>query len=289
VLSRLFQTAIHAGKRARTETRISRDSASVSSLAASLAAQAVENLPDAQIVILGAGEMAELAAEALRKRGAARFLVVNRTLKRAQALSSRWQGEATTFEHLESALERADILIASTGAPHMIVHPRMVTQAMQARPSRALVMIDIAVPRDIDPRVRATPGVRLYDIDQLNSQIEDSLARRQAEIPHVRRILAEELEAFDAYLASLEILPLIAALRQQAEAIRQAEVEKTLRRLSHLDARDHQRIEALSRALVKKLIDAPIRRLRIESSNGHAPEYARAARALFDIPENTPS
>ena len=285
ILSRLFQTAIHAGKRARTETRISRNPASVSSLAASLAAREVSDLENAQIVILGAGEMAELAVESLRKRGATRVLVVNRTLKRALALGIRWGAEASTFEHLESALERADILIASTGAPHIIVHAPMVAEAMEKRAERPLVMIDIAVPRDISAEVGDIENINLYDMDGLNAQLEDSLAQRAAEVPRVEQILAEEEASFADFLASLEMLPLIATLRKQADEIRQAELQKTLRRLSHLDEKDHQRIEILTQALVKKLIDAPIRRLRVEATNGHAPEYATVTRALFDLSE----
>ncbi len=285
ILSRLFQTAIHAGKRARTETHISRNPASVSSLAASLAAKKVADLASAQIVVLGAGEMAELAVEALRKRGAARVLVVNRTLKRALSLGIRWGAEASTFEHLQSALERADILITSTGAPHTLVHAPMVSAAMQKRPDRPLVMIDIAVPRDVDAEVGEIAQISLYDMDGLNAQLEDSLAKRNAEVPHVERILAEEKAAFGEYLASLDMLPLIADLRRQAETIKQAELEKTLRRLSHLEEKDRKRVEALAQALVKKLVDAPIRRLRAEAANGHAPEYATVARNLFGLKE----
>ena len=285
-LSRFFQTAIHAGKRARTETLIGRNPASVSSLAASLAAKKVKNISEAQVVVLGAGEMAELAVEALRKRGAARILVVNRTKERALALGERWGAELSTFEHLAEAFERADILIASTGAPHPIVHLPQVEKAMQARPEQPLVMIDIAVPRDIDADVGDLAGVSLYDMDNLNAQLEDSLAKRSAEVPSVESILAEEKDDFDDFLSSLDMLPLIASLSKQAENIRQAELEKTLRRLPELDARDRKRIEALTQALVKKLINTPIRRLRAEASNGHAPEYATVTRALFDLPEN---
>lgn len=285
ILSRLFQTAIHAGKRSRTETLISRNPASVSSLAASLASKTVPSIAEAQIVILGAGEMAELAVEALRKRGATRILVVNRTLKRAISLGNRWGAELSTFEHLSDALLRADILIASTGAPHPIVHRQQVEEALQERAERPLVMIDIAVPRDIDEEVGEIENVTLYDMDGLNSQLEDSLAKRSGEVPHVESILAEEKARFDDFLASLDMLPLIANLRKQAESIREAELKKTLRRLPDLGDRDRKRIEALTQALVKKLVDAPIRRLRAEAGNGHAPEFATVTRALFDLPE----
>jgi glutamyl-tRNA reductase len=172
LLNRLFQSAIHAGKRVRTETTISCNSASVSSLAASVAEKNVRDVKQAQVVVLGAGEMAELAVEALRKRGVDKIRVINRTLERAQALAQRWGAEAATFEFLEEALCETDILISSTGAPHIILSAEMVRLAMQSRPHRPLVLLDTAVPRDIAPEVAEIPHVRLFDIDHLNTHLE---------------------------------------------------------------------------------------------------------------------
>jgi glutamyl-tRNA reductase len=283
ILNRLFQSAIHAGKRARTETAISRNPASVSSLAASLSARTVHRFSESQIVILGAGEMAELAVEAMRKRGANRILVVNRTLERAHTLAQRWDAQATTFENINAALTSADILIASTGAPHTLISHEMVKDAMIQRAGRPLVLIDIAVPRDIDPETANIPHVRLYDMDGLSAQLEHSLAERMAEVPQVKNILDEELKQFGDYLKSLEMLPIIADMRQNAEAIRQAELEKTLRRLPGLTDAERTRIEAMTQALVKKILDAPTQRLHAEASCPHAPEYAAVARTLFGL------
>ena len=283
MLNRLFQSAIHAGKRARAETGISRNPASVSSLAASLSQRVVHHIAEAQIVILGAGEMAELAVEALRKRGANRILVVNRTLERAHALAQRWDADATTFEYLITALTSADIVIASTGAPHIIVTTEMINQIMQVRQQRPLVLIDIAVPRDIDPETANIPHVRLYDLDNLNAQLEHSLAERMAEVPQVKTILEEELSQFAEYMKSLKMIPIIADMRHQAELIRQEVLEKTLRRLPDLTETERDRIEAMSQVLVKKLLEAPTHRLRAEASCPHAPEYAAVARALFGL------
>ena len=274
ILNRLFQSAIHAGKRTRTETAISRNPASVSSLAASLSERVVHHIAEAQIVILGAGEMAELAVEALRKRGANRILVVNRTLERARALALRWDAQAATFENLNTALTSADILIASTGAPHTLISHKMVKDAMTQRAARPLVLIDIAVPRDIDPETANIPHLRLYDMDSLNAQLEHSLAERMAEIPQVKTILEEELTKFEDYLKSLEMLPIIADIHQQAETIRQAELDKTFRRLPDLTEAERARIIAMSQALVKKLLQAPTHRLRAEAACPHAPRYA---------------
>lgn len=283
VLNRLFQSAIHAGKRARTETGISRNPASVSSLAASLAERVVPSIAGAQIVILGAGEMAELAVEALRKRGVNRILVVNRTLERAHAIADRWEAQVATFENLESALASADILIASTGAPHTIVTAGMVRKAMQARSFRPLVLIDIAVPRDIDSEAASLPSVRLFDIDSLNAQLEGALAERMAEVPQVRAILEEEILEFAEYMESLEMIPIIADIRQQAEVIRRGVLEKSLRKMPDLTPAERAHIEAMTQALVKKLLQTPTKRLRAEASCPHAPEYAAVARTLFGL------
>jgi glutamyl-tRNA reductase len=283
ILNRLFQAAIHTGKRTRTETAISRNAASVSSLAASLSERVVHKISEAQIVILGAGEMAELAVEALRKRGAQKILVVNRTLERAHALAQRWNAQTATFEHLHNALVSADILISSTGAPHTIISPEMVNETMKSRTERPLVLIDIAVPRDVDPDVATIPHVQLYNMDNLNAKLEQSLAERMAEVPRVKNILEEELELFEDYLKSLDMLPLIADLRQNAETIRQAELTKTLSRLPDLTEAERNHIEAMTQALVKKLLHAPTHRLRAEAASPRASEYAALARTLFNL------
>ena len=283
VLNRLFQAAIHAGKRARTETDISRNPASVSSLAASLAERVVHPISEAQVVILGAGEMAELAVEALRKRGANRILVINRTLERAHAIADRWGARVATFEYLDSALATADILISSTGAPHTILSAEMVKHAMHGRAQRPLLLIDIAVPRDIDPDAANIPHVKLYDIDNLNDKLELSLAGRMAEVPQVKAILEEEISEFEEYMQSLEMIPIIADIRKQAESIRREVLEKTLLRLPDLTDAERTRIEAMTQALVKQILHAPTNRLRAEASCPHAPEYAAVARTLFGL------
>ena len=283
ILNRLFQSAIHTGKRARTETAISRNPSSVSSLAASMAERVVHSIADAQVVILGAGEMAELAVEALRKRGAHRILVINRTLERAQSLVQRWDAQASTFENIDTALASADILIASTGAPHTLITREMVEQAMAKRGDHPLMLIDIAVPRDIDPDVADIPQVRLYDMDSLNDHLEHSLAERMAEVPQVKAIIEEEFLAFEDYMRSLEMIPIIADMRQQAETIRQTVLKKNMNKLPDLTDAERERIEAMTQALVKKILDAPTNRLRVEASSPRASEYAQITRALFNL------
>ncbi len=283
VLNRLFQAAIHSGKRARTETNISRNPASVSSLAASLARRVVHPIAEAQVVVIGAGEMAELAVEALRKRGAQKILVVNRTLERAHTIADRWGADIATIENINDALISADILISSTGAPHLILTERMISEAMLKREKRPLVLIDIAVPRDIDPDAARIPHVKLYDIDHLNEQLEGALAERLAEAPKVRAILDEEITEFAEYMKSLEMIPLISDIHQQAESIRKEMFEKTLRRLPDLTEAERASIEAMTQALVKQILHAPTNRLRAEAACPHAPEYVTVARTLFGL------
>jgi glutamyl-tRNA reductase len=227
--------------------------------------------------------MAELAVEALRKRQAARITVVNRTHDRAAQLAARWNAQALTFEQLHAALVGADIVITSTGAPHILIKPPLVQDVMAHRPDRPLVFIDIAVPRDVDPDIRQLPNVHCYDIDQLEDRVSGSLAERQQAVPRVEAIVAEETDRFMIYFHSLDIAPVIASLRAKAEAIRRAEVDRTLRYLSHLDETDRRRIEALADSLVSKLLHDPTLRLKAEAGNGHSALYADAVRHLFAL------
>jgi glutamyl-tRNA reductase len=286
LLSRLFYSAVHAGKRARTETAISQNAASIPSLAVRLAERSLADIANSQVVIIGAGEMAELAVEAFRKRGARRFLVINRTLERARLLADRWDGEADTFENLLPVLQRADVLIASTSAPHTLLHAPLVSQAMAARPERQMVVIDIAVPRDVDADVGQLPNVQLFDIDTLQASLEQSLEGRLHEVPRVEAILVEEQALFMDYLRSLDLLPLIAGMRQKAEAIRQRELEKTLRRLPELTETERARLEAMTQAMVQKILHDPILRLRDEAGGPQATEYALLVRSLFGLSDS---
>jgi glutamyl-tRNA reductase len=284
-LSRLFQAAIHAGKRVHAETAIGRNPASVASLAASIAERAVADIATAQVAILGAGEMAGLAVEALRKRGAKRILLINRSPQRLHNLSERWDAGCAPFDRLGDVLADTDILIASTSAASILVSCEMIETAMRQRPNRPLLLVDIAVPRNIDPEAGSIPNVSLYDIDHLNTRLEQSLVERQAEVPHAEAILAEEESKFLEYLNSLMMLPLIAGLRQQAEAIREAELAKTLRHLPDLSDAERTHLKALTHALVSKLLYAPTNRLRVEATGPHAPEYAAVTRSLFNLPD----
>jgi glutamyl-tRNA reductase len=227
--------------------------------------------------------MAELAVEALRKRGASQITVVNRTLQRAQELSRRWNGQAAALEMLLKLLPDSDIVITSTGAPHTIIHKSMVADSMRQRAHRPIVFMDIAVPRDVDADVKDVPGVRLFDMDTLSQQLESSLAKRQAEVPHVKVILAEERALFMEYLKTLDIVPLIIELRQQINDIRQSELDKAIRRMPDLPPEAQQSIDSLTRSIVQKILHNPTIRLREVAGSPHASEYADITRGLFGL------
>jgi glutamyl-tRNA reductase len=283
ILSRLFQTAIFTGKRARSETVISHNPVSIASVAVKKISQIVPNLSATQIMVLGAGEMAELAVEALIKRGTTQIVVVNRTLERAETLAKRWGGRASTFEAISDLLPEADILITSTGAPHTILHPPVVVAALESRPERPLVIMDIAVPRDVDPEINNIPGVSLFDMDALSTGLEESLAKRQAEVPKVEAILEEEQVAFLKFLSTLDVVPIIVEMRAQANTIRQAELEKIKRRIPELSPEIQNHIDTLTKSIVKKILHSPTIRLREEAYGPNASDYAEITRNLFGL------
>jgi glutamyl-tRNA reductase len=283
LLNRLFQAAIHAGKRARTETMISYNPASIASVAVRLISDKTPHLSSARVMVIGAGEMSELAVESLRKRGVQDILVVNRTLEKAQELAHRWDGHAAALEYLPVLLADVDVVVTSTGAPHLVILRSMVEEAMNGRQKRPLIFMDIAVPRDVAPDVDHIPGVLLYDIDALAERLEISLEKREAEIPKVEIILAEEQAAFEEYLATLDVVPIIVGLRERADQIRQTEVAKAIRRMPDLNPEIERQIEALSQSIINKILHQPTTRLREEASGPDAASYARVTRGLFGL------
>ena len=283
VLEKMFHGAIRAGKRARTETKISQNPASVSSQAVQLASEIVPDLSAAAVVVLGAGEMAELALQSLVKRGVTRILVVNRTLQHAQELAKRWNGRALAYENVQHALTQADILISSTAAPHTLIHQPVVEKIMKEREDRPLVILDIAVPRDVEAEVDQVPGVSVYDLDAIHVHLDHSLSEREAQVPDVRAIIDQEEAYFSSFLRTLDILPLIGELHQYLEEIRREELERTLCRCETMCEEDLQRVEAMTEAIVKKFLHHPITRLKQEAGGSDAAEYAGVCRNLFGL------
>ncbi len=288
ILSSLFQRSLAVGKRARTETGIARSAASVSHAAVELARQIFGDITSLVVLVVGAGEMGELTAKNLLDNGVRRVMVANRTRERALDLVDRIGGTAIPWDSLELALSESDIVITSTGAAHTIFRPDMVASAILGRAGRPLFLVDIAVPRDVDPAVGALDGVHLYDIDDLQSVVTANLREREKEVSRVRAMVDEEASGFVARLRSLEVVPTIAALRKKAEEIRRAELERYDGRLSR-DPRERNAIEALTQAIVNKILHSPTVRLKAQAGDGACGLYVDAIKELFDLGDGAPA
>jgi glutamyl-tRNA reductase len=283
ILNKLFRHAIQAGKRARTETAISQCATSVPSAAAVLAEHEMDGLEGRVVLIMGAGEMGQIAARSLVARGASSIIVANRTYDRGLLLARELNGEAMTFDRQAEALERADIVVTATDAPHLLVTPEKITAAMANRVGQPMLIIDIAVPRDTDPRVADIPGVRLFDIDDLQDVVNGNLAAREQEIPRVEAIAHQEADAFISWFHALGVIPTITDLRRRAETVKAKELEKALRRLGDVSERDRQIISALAHGLTNKLLHEPTVRLKQHASEGDGYLYTEVVRELFGL------
>lgn len=282
VLSALMRAAIHTGKRARTETAIGVNPSSVSSVAASMADELLGDLRDKHALLVGVGEMGKIVAGALFQRGIAEIVVTNRTYEKAAELAEKWHGRAIGFQQLPDALRSADIVITATGAPHTILNRRLIEPAMCHRPDRPLFIIDIALPRDVDPDVVDISRVYLSDIDALQGQAEDNTQERKLEIPAVEEIVAEEVDQFLNWFSSLEVVPTITDWRKQIETVRRQELERLFNRLD-LDERAQKLISTMSHRLISKLLHEPTIRLKEEAAHGNGAVYTSAVRYLFGL------
>jgi len=257
-LSRLFHQALRVGRRARHETGISRNALSVSRACVELAKSLLGDLSQLRVMVIGVGEAGKLAAMALSLSGAKEIVVTNRTYERAVELAGELSGQAVSFGDMPDFLSYADIVIGATGSPEYVLEADVVSEAMALRPERPLFLIDIAVPRDIDPAVRELSNVFLYDVDDLESISESNRQEREQEAQRAEEIVTQETEQFLEWFRTLEALPTVIALRQKAEAVRKRELNRTLRRLEHkLSPEELASLEAMTRAIVKKLLHNP--------------------------------
>lgn len=283
ILSHLFAQAIHAGKRARSETAISRHTTSVGHAAVLLAKEKMADLAEMRVLMVGAGEMADLAADALIRHGAQHFRCINRTHSRAVELAQRVNGIALSWYDLPEALAWADLIFTATGAPHTVIHASDVAPILAQRPDRPLTLIDMAVPRDVEEAVGRLPGVTCHNIDDLQATLDANLAQRVAAIPDVEQILAEEVEHFQEWLHGRRVVDTIVDLRRRAEAVARGEVDDALSRLGHLDAREQEVVTRLAHRLVNKLLHEPTVRLKSHAANGNGFTYAHMVRDLFGL------
>ena len=273
-LEKMFAAAVKAGKRSRSETGIGRGAFSIGRCAVDLAKRVFGDLEGRAILILGAGKIAESTARHLRAQGADPILVANRTYSRAQELARELGGRALRYDQLAEALIEADIVISSTSAPHFVLLPEHISEAMSRRQGREIFLIDIAVPRDIDPQVAGMAGVHLYNIDQLGGGVEAAAACRAVEVEAAQKIARDAADEFCEWLAVREAVPLLAALRGHFEEARREQLAKFASHLERLSPSDRKLVEQLSRSLVKRLLHEPTVKLKRElvRGNGDAAE-----------------
>jgi glutamyl-tRNA reductase len=279
--NKLFRQSFEVGKRVRTETAIGESAVSVSYAAVELAKKVFDTLDGRTILILGAGKMSELTAKHLVSNGAARVLVVNRTFERAQEMAERFNGTPVPYDRLYESIRESDIVISSTAATEYVITKKDLAPMARGR-TRPLFLIDIAVPRDIDPAVNDISGVFLYDIDDLSGVVESNLEERMTEARRAETIIEEEITAFFAWVESMEVVPTVAAIRAKAEVIREMELEKALKRLD-LSDKDRQTVDALTCAIVNKMLHGPTARLKKAATGKGGYEYVEVARALYGL------
>ncbi len=285
-LHRLFREALNAGKHARSQTHIGDESTSIATAAIEAAKARLGSLEGTAVVIIGAGKMGRTAVRRLRQEGTQRLIVTNRTMSRAQELIAEVGfGEAIELPGLTDALSAADIVVTSTGASHFVVTPEHVRTAMAARPHRPLFIIDIAVPRDVDPDVRAIPNVSLIDVDGLRSVVDETLEIRRASIPQVEEIIEEFIARYGAWYQSRLAVPVIASLTQKAEAIRTAELARLFARCPDLTEREKMLVTGMSMTIVSKMLHSVVVKIREKATSNHAEaiSHARMLDELFEL------
>jgi glutamyl-tRNA reductase len=287
ILTRLYQHAFAAAKRVRNETRVAERPISVARVAAELAAEIFESFGEKTALLIGAGEMIELALEAMREAGLARVRIANRTRARAEALASRFEASAHDLEELPALLAGADVVLSSIGGQAPLVTRDHVERALRGRGHRPLFVIDLGVPRNVDPRVDELDGVYLYDVDDLGRVAEANAEERRREKVRAEAIVLEEAQRFDGWLAALAAVPTIRDLRARAERIRSQELERAVARLQSSDA-PREVLESLTRGIVNKLLHAPIARLRAHEDREQGLATLEAARTLFALDEADP-
>ncbi len=285
ILNRLFHKAFSVAKRVRTETRIGSSAVSVSYAAVEMAKKIFGELKGKRAMLIGAGEMGELAARHLLNNGISGLLIANRTFEKAVEMAKDFHAEPIMFREFPHYLKDVDIVIASTGATDYIVKEDMVSEVIRERKNRPIFFIDIAVPRNIDPEINNIDNVYLFDIDDLKAVVEANLKEREREVQYAEKIVLEELENFQRWLKTLNVVPTIKLLRERFEEIRKRELEKALSILDHLSEGDRVVLEAMTSAIINKVLHRPLTILKKKGDSIEGDMYIEALRELFDLRE----
>ena len=283
VLNQLFEKAFSIAKKVREETGIAERSVSISSAAVELAQKIFDDLENHTVMLVGTGEMAELAAKHLISYGVKTVYVTSRTYERAANLARMLNGSALDFEAFKNELHRADIVITSTSAPNFIIKKEIVEKAIHERKNKPIFFIDIAVPRDIEPDVNDLENVYLYDIDDLQVVVSANIKEREKEAKNAMNFISQEVTKFNNWVGALDAVPTIVEIRKKAENIRKQEIEKTLKKISHLSEDDKQLLRQMSSSMINKILHKPTIKLKqkTQSEDGHV--YLKAIRHLFHL------
>jgi glutamyl-tRNA reductase len=287
-LNRLFQTALQVASRVRTETGIGRGAASVSSAAVQLARQIFGSLSGRRAMVLGAGEMAQLALECLVSEGVRAVIVANRSYARASQLADEHGARAMHFDECWGELRNVDLVISSTSAPHPLVTVARVSDALQHRPHEPLCILDIALPRDVEPAVGDLDNVFLYDIDDLSAVVASNIERRLGELPSAEMVIGEEVERYWKWLSGLAAVPVLTRFRSEMDDLRERELANVMKKLGHLPPDEREAIESFSRSLMTKFLHNPSVRLREAAANGRGLAVIDAAQYLFALDKAAP-
>jgi len=285
-LGNLFHQALQVGRRVREKTGISKNALSVSSVAVDLAAKVIDDFSNCKALVIGTGEAGRLVAKALKERDISQITTTSRSYETASALAAALGGSSVNIGNLGEELGACDIVISCTGAPHFILDLQTVEDAMQARSNRPLVVIDIAVPRDVESEVRQISNVFLYDIDDLTQLSELNRKQRETETRRAMEIVKAEVERFVSWWQATEVKPVISSLMKKAEDIRQAQLDMTLKKLRKLSPEEQESLEAMTKAIVRKILHDPIQSLK---NNVHRKEdYVPLVNELFQLDKEEP-
>ena len=283
IINKLFHKAFSVAKRIRTETKIGSSAVSISYAAVELAKKIFGTLEGKSVMLIGAGEMAELAAKHLLSNGVQEIIVANRTYERAIEMAKGFNGTPIMFREFPHYLKRVDIVIASTAAPKYIIRPEQVDEVIKERKNRSMFFIDISVPRNVDPLINNIDNIYLYNVDDLQGVVEANMKERAKEARAAEVIIDEEIKNFYRWVKSLDVVPTIVALKKKIEDIRKGEVEKALSGLNGLQEKDIQVIDAMTKAIVNKIVHDPVTHLKKEANKVEGDFYIEAARRLFDL------